>query len=73
MIRDLAGVVWIAETKGREDLNDPLKIERLKLWCADAAAQDAPRLYRPLYVREEDWEVLLNPLRSIGEAGSVFG
>src|SRR3990172_12513533 len=27
--------VYIVETKGREDLDDPLKIERLKQWCDD--------------------------------------
>ena len=26
---------FIVETKGREDLDDPLKIERLKQWCED--------------------------------------
>lgn len=73
VIRDTSGVIWIAEAKGREDLNDPLKIERLKLWCKDATEQDAPRRYRWLYVTEEEWERLLNPLGSIGEAASVFG
>jgi len=27
--------VYIVETKGQEDLDAPLKIERLKQWCAD--------------------------------------
>ena len=27
--------IWIVETKGREDLDDPLKISRLKQWCDD--------------------------------------
>ena len=73
VVRDTSGIVWIAETKGREDIEDVHKIARLKLWCADATAQDAPRQYRPLYVRQEDWDKLLNPLRSVGEAATVFG
>jgi hypothetical protein len=59
--------------QGLEDVEDPLKIARLKLWCVDATVQDAPRQYRPLYVREEEWDKLLNPLGSLGEAASVFG
>jgi type III restriction enzyme len=46
---------------------------RLKLWCEDATEQDAPRRYRPLFVRQEDWEALLNPVGTLGEAWSAFG
>jgi type III restriction enzyme len=31
VIRDTSGVIWVAETKGREDIEDALKIDRLKL------------------------------------------
>ncbi|ABS65805.1 type III restriction protein res subunit [Xanthobacter versatilis] len=49
--------VWIVETKGREDLDDPLKWDRLQQWCADATAHDeAGRTFSPLFVRQEDWE-----------------
>lgn len=71
--RDTDGVIWIIETKGREDVQDARKWDRLKLWCADATEQDTPRRYRPLFVRQEDWEGLLNPLRTLGEAWSAFG
>ena len=67
------GAIWIIETKGREDLNDPRKWERLKLWCDDASAQDAPRRYRALFVREEAWGSLLNPVRTLAEAQAAFG
>ena len=49
--------VWVIETKGREDLDDPPKRERLRQWCADASAQESPRRYRSLFVREEDWDI----------------
>ncbi len=71
--RDTAGTIWIVETKGREDIQDPRKWERLKLWCADASGQDAPRRYRTLFVRQEDWESLLNPVGTLGEAAAAFG
>ena len=36
MVRDKDGGVWIVETKGREELDVPQKMARLKQWCADA-------------------------------------
>lgn len=66
------GEIWIVETKGREDIQDARKWERLQLWCADATAQDVPNRYAALFVRQEEWEALLNPLRTFGEAVSVF-
>jgi len=47
--------LWVVETKGREDLDDPLKWDRLRQWCDDATAHDATRTYHALLVREEDW------------------
>lgn len=70
--RDTDGTIWVIETKGREDIQDARKWDRLKLWCADATEQDAPRRYRPMFVTQEEWERLLNPLKSLGEAWSVF-
>jgi len=49
--------IWIVETKGREDLDDPLKWERLQQWCADATAHDeGNRRFHALFVRQEGWE-----------------
>ena len=48
--------VYIVETKGREDLDDPLKIKRLAQWCEDANARQKKILYKMLYVKQEDWE-----------------
>jgi type III restriction enzyme len=53
-------------------VEDARKFARLKLWCEDATAQDAPREYRALFVRQEDWDRLVNPLMSLGEAAAVF-
>jgi hypothetical protein len=52
---DLAEI-WIIETKGREDLDDPPKWERLQQWCADATAHDGKRSFQALFVRQEDWD-----------------
>jgi type III restriction enzyme len=56
IVRRAAGEIWIVETKGREDLNDPGKWERLKQWCKDASALDSEQQYHALFVREEDWD-----------------
>jgi type III restriction enzyme len=36
IVRTKVGKVWIVETKGREELDVPQKMARLKQWCADA-------------------------------------
>lgn len=48
--------VYIVETKGREDLDDPLKIERLKLWCKDVNKTQSKIKYMPLYIKQEEYE-----------------
>jgi len=48
--------VYIVETKGREDLDDPLKIKRLAQWCDDANARQKKISYKMLYVKQDDWE-----------------
>ena len=48
--------VYIVETKGREDLDDPLKIKRLAQWCDDANARQKKIAYKMLYVKQEDWD-----------------
>ena len=45
------GVIWIVETKGREELDLPRKMARLKQWCADAtAAEEDGQRYDFVYV-----------------------
>ncbi len=48
--------MYIVETKGREDLDDPLKIERLRLWCEDVNSIQGRVRYVPLYVKQEEYE-----------------
>lgn len=48
--------VFIIETKGREDLDDILKIKRLKQWCDDVNKSQNKVSYKAIYVRQEDWE-----------------
>jgi type III restriction enzyme len=56
IVKETEADLWVVETKGREDLEDPLKWERLCQWCVDASAKDRERHFRPLFVRQEKWE-----------------
>lgn len=55
-VKSDAKTVYIVETKGREDFDDPLKIRRLEQWCGDANSRQKKMVYKMLYVRQEDWE-----------------
>ena len=57
--------IYVIETKGREDVEDPGKIARLAQWCADATAAQKRFRYEMLYVREEVWEKY--PVKSFTE------
>ena len=48
--------IWIVETKGREDLDDPLKIDRLKQWCEDINQKKQTVKCHLLYVKQEEYE-----------------
>lgn len=57
IIRTTDSVVWIVETKGREELDLPQKMARLKQWCADAtAAEDNGRRYDFVFVDQTGFE-----------------
>jgi len=57
--------IFIVETKGREDLEDPRKIERLRQWCLDVNALNPKKIFIPLYVKQEDFEKNRARLKSI--------
>ena len=46
---------WIVETKGLENFNDPLKIDRLSKWCVDASEQTGKK-WNYLYIQQEKWD-----------------
>ncbi|KJJ85544.1 type III restriction protein res subunit [Candidatus Omnitrophus magneticus] len=48
--------LYIVETKGREDLDDPLKIARLKQWCDDVNKSQSEVMCHCLYVRQDEYE-----------------
>jgi type III restriction enzyme len=59
LARTQDGVVWIIETKGREELDLPQKMARLRQWCEDAtqaSKEDGGTIYRFVYVDQEGFE-----------------
>lgn len=59
LVRTTGGDVWIVETKGREELDVPQKMTRLRQWCEDAteaAKNDGGPTYHFVYVNQEGFE-----------------
>lgn len=64
ILRTTDGTVWIVETKGREELDVPQKMARLRQWCADAteasrsdnATGEGGTRYGFVYVDQESFE-----------------
>ena len=48
--------MFIVETKGLEDIDVPLKLERLKKWCADINQTQKKIKFDYVFVEEEDFE-----------------
>lgn len=57
IVRDSTGTIWLIETKGREELDLPQKMARLKQWCADAtAAEENGTRYDFIYADEDGFK-----------------
>jgi len=49
--------IYIVELKWREDLDDILKIKRLKQYCEDANAREIKKIrYEMLYIKQDDYD-----------------
>jgi type III restriction enzyme len=53
IVKESEADYWIIETKGREDLDDIQKWDRLKQWCEDASKAESGRHFHPLIIRQE--------------------
>ena len=51
IVRTTDGTIWIIETKGREEIDVPQKMARLRQWCADATAASADDDVKNLQIR----------------------
>ena len=48
--------MYIVETKGREDLDDPLKIKRLAQWCEDINQNQNKVKFSWIYIKEDEFK-----------------
>ena len=55
-VKSEGGNLWIIETKGREELDLPRKLARLRQWCEDATAESKGPRYRFVYVDQAGFE-----------------
>ena len=62
--------IVIVETKGLQDLDVPLKMQRLRTWCADMNMIQKNKRFRFIFVEEEPFEK--NPPSSFAELISLF-
>lgn len=59
LVRTIDGVVWVVETKGREEIDLPQKMARLRQWCEDATEatkEDGGPSYHFVYVDQESFK-----------------
>lgn len=59
LVRTGDGKVWIVETKGREEIDVPQKMARLRQWCEDAteaSKDDGGPSYQFVYVDQEGFK-----------------
>ncbi|MBC8147338.1 MAG: hypothetical protein H8E98_05080 [Bacteroidetes bacterium] len=63
---------FIVETKGREDLDDLRKIQRLFVWCKDINKTQKEYTYTPIYIKQEKWEDIKNDLKSFSDVVKLF-
>ncbi len=59
VVRTKDGTVWIVETKGREEIDVPQKMMRLRQWCVDAtlaSASDDGTQYQFVFVDQKGFE-----------------
>lgn len=56
IVKETETNLWMIETKGREDLDDPRKWERLCQWCTDASSKKPSLHFQPLFIRQEKWD-----------------
>ena len=50
------GRIFVVETKGLEDMDVPLKMQRLRQWCADINRVQSDVKYDFVYVDQESFE-----------------
>jgi len=64
--------VYVVETKGREDLDDIRKVNRLIVWCQDANIAQDNAIYVPIYIKEEEWKKQKKNIKAFKDVIKLF-
>ncbi len=64
--------VFIIETKGLEDLDDPLKVKRLRQWCEDVNSAQSEIKFDFVYVDQEKFDALTGENKESSERLTDF-
>lgn len=72
IVKQKEDLIYIIETKGREDLDDVRKINRLKTWCEDVNKTQSEVKYIPLYVKQEEWEKYREGIKKFKDVVKLF-
>lgn len=72
LVKQKEELIYVIETKGREDFDDVRKINRLKTWCEDVNRAQTEVKYIPLYVKQEEWEKYRNSVKKFEDVVKLF-
>jgi type III restriction enzyme len=65
--------LYVVETKGREDLDDPPKMKRLKDWCKEVnLIPNANQIWNFIYVPQEEFEKYRDNLKTFADLVKNF-
>ena len=64
--------VYFIETKGREDLSDIKKINRLVTWCSDVNKEQSEITYTPIYIEEDVWKRERTAMKTFEQLVKLF-
>ncbi|MBC8415490.1 MAG: DEAD/DEAH box helicase family protein [Candidatus Cloacimonetes bacterium] len=64
--------IYVIETKGREDLEDIRKINRLKIWCNDVNKYKTKYKYYPVYVKQKEWDKYKKDIKNFADIVELF-
>jgi len=71
-VKENENLIYIIETKGREDLDDIRKIKRLKTWCEDVNNLQNEIKYIPIYIKQKNWDKYREDIRKFADIKKLF-
>jgi type III restriction enzyme len=65
-------MIYVVETKGREDLDAFHKFNRLEQWCRDVNEAQAKYCYEPIYIRQREWKNYKSKIKCLDDLVELF-